>query len=270
MSGEPKPKVSVIMSVFNGMPYLKESARSILNQTYSNLEFIIVDDASNDESLSFLKSLKDPRISLIINKKNLGLAASLNLALKKATGAYIARMDADDISTPSRLQNQLHFLKTNKGIDLCGTWATIIDKKNKKIGVLKYPTSPADIKNKLIQSNPIIHPSMMARKSFFYALNGYREDYDGAEDYDLLMRGKNKFTYANLPEELLQLRLSSTRRSVKSISKMDMLDLKIKINSIKKDGLSALAALAVLRKLFFMFLLPTRLKLKVARALNRA
>ena len=141
------PKISVIMSVYNGMPlgphpamrgrtassaysqkssaYLKQAVESILNQTYKNFEFIIVDDASTDNSWQYLKSLKDKRIKLLKNSKNLGLAKSLNRAIGVASGHYIARMDADDISLPTRFQEQLKFLKRNPNIDLCGTWADL-------------------------------------------------------------------------------------------------------------------------------------------------
>src|SRR3990167_10971452 len=108
-----KPKISVIMSVYNGMPFLKEAVASILKQTYRNFEFIIVDDGSRDKSWEYLKSLKDTRIKLLKNGRNLGLAASLNKALKKAKGDFIARMDADDVSFPQRLETQIKFLEKN-------------------------------------------------------------------------------------------------------------------------------------------------------------
>ena len=103
----PEPEISIIMSVYNGMPYLRQAVQSILNQTYKHFEIIIVDDASTDDSLRYLKSIKDKRVNLIKNLKNLGLASSLNIALRKARGDYIARMDADDVSLPRRLETQL-------------------------------------------------------------------------------------------------------------------------------------------------------------------
>src|SRR3989338_4647666 len=138
------PKISVIMSVYNGMPlgpqsaswrtrtassaYLRQAVESIIKQTYRNFEFIIVDDDSTDETWDYLKSLNDPRVKLIKNKKNLGLAASLNIALRQvfdretqtesAQGDFIARMDADDICYPERMDTQLKFLKKNPDIDL--------------------------------------------------------------------------------------------------------------------------------------------------------
>lgn len=267
--GKPQ-KISVIMSVHNGLPYLRDAVKSILNQTYTNLEFIIVDDGSTDDSWRYLTSLKDQRIRLIRNKKNLGLAASLNKAIKVAQGEYIARMDADDISLPTRLEEQINFLKNNPSIDLCGTFAKLIDEKNKTVGKLKYPTSPVEIRRVLILFNPIIHPTFMVRSEFYKKLGGYREQYDGAEDYDLLMRGSKSFNYTNLPKELLMLRLSSLRRSVSSINKMDKLDLKIKIDFLKENGPSLINLYTIFKKLFFMYLTPPTLKIKIARLFKKA
>src|SRR3990167_11352409 len=171
-----KPKISVIMSVYNGMPHLEQAVESVLEQTYKNFEFIIVDDASSDDTLKYLKSLKDKqslrsssfdelrtaglkRIKLIENKKNLGLAASLNIALRQAQGDYIARMDADDISYPERLNTQLKYLERNKEIDLCGSWVTLIDETDKIIGQIKKPTSNKEIKKELFWLTPLLHPT---------------------------------------------------------------------------------------------------------------
>src|SRR3989338_5597380 len=128
------PKICVIMSVYNGLPYLKEAVKSILNQTYKNFEFIIVDDASRDKTWQFLKSLKDKRVKLIQNKKNLGLAASLNIAIRLAQGDFIARMDADDISLSNRFEEQIKYLTKHQEIDLCGTWVPLIDDTGKIVG----------------------------------------------------------------------------------------------------------------------------------------
>ena len=126
------PKISVIMSVYNGMPYLEEAARSILHQTYKNFEFIIVDDASKDKSWQFVRNLKDKRIKVIRNKKNLGLAASLNLALRLAQSDFIARMDADDISLSKRLETQLAFMLKNPKIDIWRKTYSIFGAKPKE------------------------------------------------------------------------------------------------------------------------------------------
>lgn len=263
-------KVSVIMPVYNGMPYLKDAVKSIISQTYRNWEMIIINDASLDKSAFFLKSINDKRVVVLTNTKNLGIAKSLNIGLSKAKGRYIARMDADDISMPQRLEKQIRFLMKNRSVDLCGTFATLIDKNGKKIGKLHYPQMPAEIKKKLVLYNPILHPSLMAREAMFKKLKGYDEEFDGAEDYELLMRGSKFFNYANISEELLILRLSSSRRSVSAMHKMDKLDLKIKYKSLKENSPSLIGIYAICKKLFFTYLIPLPIKIRLAQILKKA
>lgn len=258
------------MPVFNGLPFVKEAIKSILEQTHKNLELIIINDDSSDGTQKYLMSLKDKRIVIIDNIKNLGVAQSLNIGLEKASGQFIARMDADDISVPTRLEDQINFLTKNNQIDLCGTYAILIDEVGKAVGKLKYPISTEDIKKKLIWANPIIHPSLMAKRHFFKQLNGYRSEYDGAEDYDLLIRGMEKFNYVNLPKELIKLRLSKNRRSIKSMRKMDKLDLKIKIDFIRKAGISPRAISALIRKILTTYAIPQPLKPRLSQLLKKA
>lgn len=257
----PSPKISVIMSVYNGMPYLPEAVKSILNQTYKNFEFIIVDDASTDSSWQYLKSLKGKRVKLVKNEKNLGLASSLNKALKLAKGEYIARMDADDISRPDRLKVQIDFLERNTNIDVCGTWVRKINEKGEKIGLGKMPTDDISIKRHLSWYPSIIHPTMMAKKSFFEQLKGYDPQYDFAEEYEILMRAKKNFNMANIPQELLEWRFWDNRRSQAGWEKMEKVDLKIKIEAFKRGDYNQLYLMVILLKLFITYVLPYNFKL---------
>ena len=121
------PKVSVIMSVYNGLPYLREAIDSILQQTYEDFEFLIIDDGSVDGSRDAVLSYDDPRMELLANETNRGLPASLNRGIATARGKYIARQDADDISMPDRLQQQVHWLDTNDSTGVVGTWTVEMD-----------------------------------------------------------------------------------------------------------------------------------------------
>ncbi len=265
------PKISVIMSVFNGMPYLKEAVKSILCQSYKNFEFIIVDDASSDMSWRYLKSIKDDRVILLKNKKNLGLSLSLNKAIKQSKGAYIARMDADDISYSQRLDIQLNFLKQHKNIDLCGSWVTLINNSGNIIGVnKKNPLDNERIKKKLGIYPTIIHPTFFAKRKFFINSGGYKDEFDGAEEYELLCRVKNKFSYANIPEKTLYWRLRDNRRSIQIMDKMHDLDMKIKINNLKKDGPNFYNIYGYLKIITLHYLIPLAIKKKIARFLKTA
>lgn len=266
-----RAKISVVMSVYNGMPYLKEAVDSILAQSYKNFEFIIVDDASIDGTWKYLRGLKDKRIKLIKNKKNLGLALSLNKALRQAHGDYIARMDADDISYPVRLKKQLDYLERNKKVDLCGSWATLINDDGAVVGKnRKNPLNDDDLKKLLSIYPTIIHPTFFAKREFFVKTGGYKDKFDGAEEYDLLCRAKRDFVYANIAKELIYWRLRDTRRSIQMMDKMYKLDIKIKRDNLMRDGISLYGLYGYLKMLFVNFLVPLPIKLKIARLLKIA
>lgn len=264
------PKISVVMAVYNGMPYVKEAVGSILNQSYKNFEFIIVNDASTDETLKYLKSLNDKRIKIINNPKNLGLAASLNKALAITKGKYIARMDADDISLSNRLETQLMYLEGHPQIALCGSWAELIDEKGFKVGLKRYPQQPEKIKFILLYYPCIIHPTFFARSEFYAELKGYDPKFDFAEDYELLMRARNKFKMANINKTLLKWRLWDKRRSRQDMHFMDEIDLEIKLESLKRDGLSVYALFSIVNKYFMTYVIPLQLKIKVSKMLKLA
>lgn len=263
-----EPLISVIMAVANGMPFLPFAVKSILNQHYKNFEFIIIDDFSKDASLQFLKSIKDKRVFVIKNKHNQGLAKSLNIAINKARGKYIARMDHDDISEKKRLITQASFLEANPHIDLCGSWVTLIDGKNKVIGIKKTPQVDEKIKKQLTWYSPIIHPTFMGKRDFFKKLHGYNNEYDFAEDYEILLRGKKDFKYANLPIPLLRWRIQSQRRSYKYIQKVNKADLKVKIKAIKLYGLNFEYLLALIKQFLTLYFLPSTLKLYISKLLK--
>lgn len=212
------PKISVIMSVFNGEIYLSDAINSILNQTYSNFEFLIVDDGSTDSSREILKKFKknDPRIRLFLNKKNIGLPAALNLAISKSNGKFIARMDSDDISLPNRFETQIDFLEKNPDIFLIGSSAIIIDEDGKRIGALRKFNNPKKVQKKLITHNPLIHPSIMFRTSKLR----YNPKFKYSQDYDFYLRalvsGK-KIT--NLSDLLIKYRIFSKDMNIQKIRK---------------------------------------------------
>lgn len=211
------PKISVIMSVYNGEKFLKESVLSILNQTYADFEFIIINDGSTDLSLEILRGFeeKDKRIRLI-SRENKGLTPSLNEGIKLAQGEYIARMDSDDISMPERFEKQITFLEKNKDIALCGTWAINIDENGNEIGEYKTPITNKEIKKNILFHNPFIHPSVMIRKEIVNNIGLYNEKIKYAQDYEYWLRMIKKNKVANLDDFLIKYRIakkSMTRKS---------------------------------------------------------
>jgi glycosyltransferase involved in cell wall biosynthesis len=200
--------LSVVMAVFNDQHYLEESIQSILDQTFKDFDFIIIDDYSTDNSLSIIKyfAQKDSRISIIENKRNLGLAASLNKGIKRSTGKYIARMDADDISLSTRLQKQLNFMENNPNVDIVGTGITYIDEQGGFLKEIYMSQYHKNIEREICKKSPFAHPTVMIKRSFFDVVGFYDESLRKKQDYDLWVRGLKYCEYSNIQECLLEYR----------------------------------------------------------------
>lgn len=198
-----KPRISVIMSVYNGERYLREAIDSILNQTFKDFEFIIVDDGSTDNSLSIIQSYRDKRLKLIKNEKNIGLTKSLNNALKTAGGEFIARQDADDISLPDRLEEQIRFLVQHPDVALLGTGVFAINEEGK---LLRRETPLSNPVKKLWQHNQFVHGSVTLKKKVIDELGPYHELFRYSQDYELWLRIAKSYQVANLTQPLYKKR----------------------------------------------------------------
>lgn len=202
--------ISVVMSTYNEpILWVTEAVNSILNQSYSNIEFIIIQDNPQKEELSkYLDNLKniEPRVTIIKNKSNLGLVASLNRGLKYASGKYIARMDADDISDVNRLQLQKKFLEENH-LDLVGSQIEFFS-ENGSLGIGDCCFSNFGIRKCLRYQGGIAHPTWFGKKEVFEELQGYH-DIDACEDYDFLCRASlEEYTFGNVNKVLLSYRIN--------------------------------------------------------------
>jgi glycosyltransferase involved in cell wall biosynthesis len=209
MSGLLSPKVSILMAVYNGEKYLHESISSILNQTFQNFEFLIIDDGSTDATLEIIRKYiqQDSRIRLYANSHH-GLIESLNYGLLHASGEYIARMDADDLSLSSRLEKQVDFLDNHLNIGVCGCWIRLIGSGIDQDNIYEYPISPPVIRCRMLFENPIPHPGVMFRTSILREHKlSYNSDYPHAEDYELFSRCSQVTELYNLPEALLCYRI---------------------------------------------------------------
>jgi glycosyltransferase involved in cell wall biosynthesis len=235
MKKNKQPLISVIMPVFNADKYLKDAIDSILNQTYSNFEFIIIDDSSTDNSWFIIKNYQkiDKRIVARKNRKNSGVAATLNKALKLCHGEYVARMDADDISLPKRFQIQLHYLKKHPEIVGVGTQVNIINNSNKITGKRYFPTTTNDCYQFLMITSPVQHPTLMVRtqaiKKYQYSAN-----YKTAEDWDLYFKLVQNNQLNNIHETLYNYRQNFGSNGYKNIKKAFVLIFKIRLNAILK------------------------------------
>ena len=180
MESKSNPKVTVLMSVYNGKRYLREAIDSILDQTFRDFEFLIINDGSTDSSSDIIRSYDDSRIRLIENEKNIGLTRSLNKGLKLARGEYIARMDADDRSMPERLEKEILFLDKNKNVGLVGTYFLMVNKSGKVLSTFSPGTS--GLSEKLLEGNMFGHGSTMFRADCIEKVGYYREEFRSAQD----------------------------------------------------------------------------------------
>jgi len=204
------PTISVIMPVYNTAKYLNEAIESILNQTFTNFELIIVNDCSTDNSKQIILQYNDDRIIYHENVKNQGLVYSLNFALNLAKGIFIARMDSDDISVSDRFQKQISFLFKNTHIDLVGSNYYRINSKGKTLNFINYPSCDVDIKFGLLFNSVLAHPSIMFRRRLIdLNLFLYNEDFFPAEDYYLWSTLITKIKIENIKEYLLYYRISN-------------------------------------------------------------
>ena len=206
MTKNKKPLVTVIMSEYNTPESLfYESVKSILEQSYKNIELIIIDDDGVNDANKTISAFNDSRIKIIKNHKNKGLVYSLNKALNNASGKYIARMDTDDYSYPDRIKKQVAYLESNPIIDVVGTGADLFD-GNKIWGSLSH--EGLITRTQILSSSPFIHPTIMAKKEVLLKAGGY-PDFRRCEDYALWITLYAKgCKMANIPEHLLRYHLS--------------------------------------------------------------
>jgi glycosyltransferase involved in cell wall biosynthesis len=196
-----KPLVSVVMSVYNGEKYLREAVESILNQTFTDFEFIIVNDGSTDRSRDILESYADERI-ILIHQENAGLTRALNTGIARAHGTYIARQDADDVSKPERLEKQIAHLEANPRIGMLSTRFEFIDAKGAVTRPCYVVSGNELLQERLIRINQFCHGAAVIRKEALEAVGGFREYFRYAQDHDLWLRIAEKYEIDNLPEFL--------------------------------------------------------------------
>jgi len=200
-----KPIVTLVMPVYNAMPYLRQAVESILAQTYSEFRFLIVDDGSTDDSAAYLGQVKDPRVTLV-RQDNMGLGATLNRSLDLCDTPLYARMDADDIALPGRLAAQVAFLEKQPSIVLVGTQIGFAVGET-ILPVRRFPQTHDRILALLLRGEPIVcHPSVMFRRDDARAIGGYRI-HGAGEDFDFFIRMAEQGRLANLNQVLLNYRI---------------------------------------------------------------
>lgn len=252
--------ISVLMSVYNGERYVREAIESILTQTYRDFEFVIVDDGSTDHTSKILTELSktDTRIKILTNEQNIGLTASLNKALRHARGIYLARMDADDVALSQRLEEQVTFLKAHPDIGMLGTAYAWIDERGNVIGQRDVLTKPHELHRALIRTNPFLHGSIMIRKELLDHVQGYDESYKKAQDYDLWLRLSSTCQFANLPDVLMQKRMTKGMISFQGERSQIRYALRARIEALRRKDYPLWCAIYLVKP-FLASILPLKI-----------
>ena len=228
--------ITLLLPVYNGERYLCETLQSLLSQTYTAFELLIIDDGSTDNSASIIQSFDDPRIRLLKNPERLKLSGALNRGMKEAKGKYIARMDADDIALPQRLQLQFEYMEAHPAIGVCGTAIEIFGQGSPRKDI--YPATSDAIRAYALFDCPFCHPSVMMRKDMFLQHDLW---YDGAyyptEDYELWARATELFPTVNLDGILLRYRVHDNSMTGSDWDAMDKQAARVALPLLHKLGI---------------------------------
>lgn len=206
------PLITILMPSYNGGPYLKSCIDSVLNQSYTHFEFLIIDDGSTDNTFEIIKGYTDKRIRILLNKENKGITHSLNKGLKLANGKYIARIDADDIMLPNRLALQVEFLEQNPSYGMVGAWHEVIDAYGRVITRVQPNAVNEQLKLQLLFNNPFAHAAVTMRTELVRQFK-YDKKFAYCEDFDLWTKIASVAKTTNLPHYLLQYRVHSKNSS---------------------------------------------------------
>ena len=224
------------MTVYNGETFLKETVESILSQTYTDFKFLILDNASTDNSREIIRSYNDPRIELVALPENIGQVAALNKGLDMIDTPLIARMDADDISLPQRFEQQAAFMEKHPQVGVCGSYVISFD--GKKEILWQWPLTAPEIKVKLLFECCLPHPAVMMRKSLLDKHNlRYNETIGHSFDWELWQRAAEHFELANIPAYLLKYRVHQTSESIKTLHLQEKAAKAIDDQTLKRLGL---------------------------------
>jgi len=250
-----QPLVTVILPCYNAQLYVEEAVRSIIKQSYTNLEIIAIDDCSTDDTAKILVSLanEDSRIQFIQNEINLKLVATLNLGIELSTGKYIARMDADDIAHPDRLKYQIEVMERDSSIVICGA-ALISFTKDGNEAKRYFSLKNDEIKADALFNSPFVHPCVVLRKKTLtdFKLN-FDENFEYAEDYHLWQRMLIHGKGINLPRFLLKYRILDTSQTARS-NKNEMKRFET-ISAIQQIGLSQIDFISDEKEIKLQYLL---------------
>jgi glycosyltransferase involved in cell wall biosynthesis len=203
------PVASVVLPAYNATRFLRESVESMLVQTFTDFELVVIDDCSTDDTWAMVQeyAARDPRVVALRNERNLKLAKTLNRGIAAARGRFIIRMDADDVSEPDRVRRQVEFLEAHPEVGIVGSTMRIVDEEGAVLGMRRYHLAHEDIRRHIFLYSPFCHPATAMRKEVLDRAGLYDPEYNPAEDYELYFRIGMHANFANLEEPLLRYRV---------------------------------------------------------------
>lgn len=265
--------ISVLMPVYNAEKYLKTSVESILNQTFGDFEFIVVDDGSTDGSWKILEDYKrkDKRIIALRNRYNLGTSKTLNRGLAVARGKYLVRMDADDWSYPDRLQRQYDYMEKHPEVGISGGTIEVCDKNLDTVYRRKYPLTNKDARKIIFCYSPFAHPATIWNTELMKRAGGYNENIPLSQDCELYFKIGKFAKFGNLKKTLLKLRTHSGSSSVSKDTLQEQYAIYARVKAIMEYGYPAafIDKLYIFMRIVAMFFVPTKIKFWLFNFLRR-
>ncbi len=212
------PRVTVFVPVYNAEKFIADTVASVLRQTFTDFELLVIDDGSTDQSIKILESFHDQRIRIERNGKNRGRPFTRNKGLMQARGEYLSVLDSDDLCEPDRLARQVEFLDTHPNIAAVGSWAKYVDENGNVAFICKPPAESDEIRRKIFQANCFIHSSVTFRRQALIEIGGYNLEYLQAQDYELFLRLSARHDLANISEPLVQYRVHPDQVSLRKLA----------------------------------------------------
>ena len=228
------PLVSILIPSYNSGEYIESTLESISNQTYTNLEILVMDDCSTDRTMEIAQRIQedDKRIRIIRNERNLGITGNMNKGISLCNGKYVAILDGDDWAYPYRIEKQVEAMESNKKVVLCSGYMDICDEDLNIQNRRKYPLTDKEIRRAIVRYDPISHPSSMWRRDALLKTNLYSENFPICRDYDLIVRISEFGEYINVPESLIKYRVRESSETGKRIRQTQMYSFYIQMKAV--------------------------------------
>ena len=262
------PLVSILIPTYNSVDFVEDTVRSIMNQTYTNIEIVIVDDASTDGTMKILEKLskEDKRIKLSQNKKNLGITDNMNNGIHKCIGKYIAILDGDDWAYPYRIEEQVKLMEKDEEVVLCAGYMDICDENLNVKTTRTYPLKDKEIRRAMVKYDPISHPSSMWRKDALLKTDLYSKNFPICRDYDLIVRISKFGKYENVPKSLIKYRVRKDSETGKKIRQTQLYSFYIQMKAIFEYGFkfTFTDGIFLVLRLIATVILPTSLQRFIA------